>query len=292
MKNYLNRHWDFESSEVVSAYDELPLWSAKPGFLLLENIDYTIRGEIADIGSGTGFPLLEIAERFGNEVKIYSVDPWKAANHRIQEKILQYDIENVELRPQNATDLPFDSNSLDLITSNLGINNFEEKEKVLNECFRVLKIGGKLAVTSNFKGHFDQFYQVFESVLNSLGLESKIEELRNHIESRGSAHSLKASLRKAGFEIEKESYETFDMTFASGTAFLRHHFISLGFLESWKNIASTMQNEIFKKIEIMLNDLASSNSGFKVSVPIGFIQGSKRQNNESLEGNSGQSLRG
>ena len=62
--------------EVVSALDELSLWSAPFGLKLLDSVLYKKNMNVLDIGFGTGFPLTELAMRLGKTSRIYGVDPW------------------------------------------------------------------------------------------------------------------------------------------------------------------------------------------------------------------------
>lgn len=80
--SYLNFEFDFASETVASAYDEVPLWSAMFGQLLLEHVPLQRIGAALDVGCGTGFPLIELAERLGPDVELHGVDPWGAALRR------------------------------------------------------------------------------------------------------------------------------------------------------------------------------------------------------------------
>ena len=97
MDNYLKTKYDLNDKETVSVIDELPFWSAPFGLKLLEKINYKKNITALDIGSGLGFPLLEIAMRLGNTCKLYGIDPWEAAVERIKTKIRIYGITNVEM---------------------------------------------------------------------------------------------------------------------------------------------------------------------------------------------------
>ena len=68
-------------------YDELPLWSAPFGLSLLDAVRLNHGMNILDIGSGSGFPMLEIAERSGTSCNVYGVDPSDDAILMIQQKI-------------------------------------------------------------------------------------------------------------------------------------------------------------------------------------------------------------
>ena len=161
----MTEFWNYkfnDTTEFVETFDELPLWSASFGLLLLKHVHLKPNQTVLDIGSGAGFPLFELEERLGTSCKYYGLDPWKNANKRANKKIKNYETENVELHEGPADKIPFDKESIDLIVSNLGINNFDNPSKVFTECNRVLKPKSKLALTTNLNGHWKEFYNIFE----------------------------------------------------------------------------------------------------------------------------------
>src|SRR4051812_32428075 len=96
MTEYLKYKFD-DSPELVSTFDELPLWSASFGLMMLKHLKLRPNLTVVDIGSGAGFPLLELAERLGSSCKLYGIDPWTNANTRAKQKIKNYNISNVEI---------------------------------------------------------------------------------------------------------------------------------------------------------------------------------------------------
>lgn len=265
-----------DTPEFVATFDELPLWSAPFGLMLLNHIELKRYEAVVDIGCGTGFPLFELAERLGPDCTVYGVDPWLNAIERAKLKSVQYNAESVILVERSAEQLPFPENSIDLVVSNLGVNNFDEPGTVFNDCRRVLKDGGKLAITTNLNGHWKLFYEVFEQTLIQAGQNDLLPALRAQQEHRGTVETTSQMFIEAGFTITRSIEDSFDMRFLDGTAFLNHHFIKLGWLSSWqKLIPQEKWNEVFPLLEINLNKYAESNNSLMLTVPMAFIEGEK-----------------
>src|ERR1700722_16328438 len=120
MPDYLQYKFE-DTPEFISTFDELPLWSASFGLLLLKHLELKPNLTVLDIGSGAGFPLLELAQRLGASSKCYGIDPWTNASNRAKQKIKNYGITNAEIIEASAEQLPLDNATVDLIVSNLGI---------------------------------------------------------------------------------------------------------------------------------------------------------------------------
>ncbi len=184
MKSYLNNN--FNLNELIDVFDELPLWSAPFGLKLLEHINYKPNITALDIGFGAGFPLTEIAMRLGNTSTIYGIDPWKETFKRVNQKIYYYGISNIKLIEGVAESIPLEDNFVDLITSNNGINNVSDVDKVLSECSRVIKSGGQFVQTMNLDKTMTEFYNQLETVLSEMKLYKEIELMYKHIKQKAS----------------------------------------------------------------------------------------------------------
>jgi len=237
MTEYLSYTFN-DNEEFINTFDELPLWSASFGLLLLKHLELKPNLTVIDIGSGAGFPLMELAERLGKSCKLYGIDPWINANKRARQKIKSYQISNVELIESSAEKIPFEENSIDLIVSNLGINNFAQPQIVFKECNRVLKPNGKLALTTNLNGHWKEFYSIFYSTLKQLGKENFIPVLKKDEERRGKVESVSKLFTENGFKVCRFHEESFEMKFLDGSAFLNNHSVKMGWLTTWKKLIS------------------------------------------------------
>ncbi len=275
MTDYLSYTFT-DSPDFINTFDELPLWSASFGLLLLKHLELKPNLTVIDIGSGSGFPLMELAGRLGKSCKLYGLDPWKNANIRAQQKKQNYELSNVSIIEGSASQIPFDNNTIDLIVSNLGINNFDKPMQVFNECNRVLKKAGKLVLTTNLNGHWQEFYTVFENTLKALNKKDILDKLQSDQQHRGNVASISALFTTNGFKITKCKEEKFEMKFLDGSAFLNHYFVKLGWLGSWKElIPADDLISVFALLEQNLNAYAQKNNGLILTVPMAYIEGEK-----------------
>ncbi len=232
MKKYLSN--DFNFVKLIDVFDELPIWSAPFGLKLLDYVDYKTNISAIDIGFGTGFPLTELALRLGESSIVYGIDPWKEAIERVNKKIVCYGITNIRIIEGVAESIPLDDDSIDLITSNNGINNVSDIDKVLTECSRILKPGGQFVQTMNSELSMFEFYGQLENVLTDLHLDNEIELMHQHIaHKRPAIDKMISMIQKHGFIISDLEHDQFNYKFANGTAMLNHYFIRLAFMDSW-----------------------------------------------------------
>ena len=264
---------DFTAPDTVAAYDELPLWCAMAGLFLLEHLPLPRGATVLDVGCGTGFPLLELAQRLGAGATVHGLDPWAQALRRARFKAGVIGVANATLTRGDGGAMPFPDGRFDLIVSNLGINNFADPDAVFAECGRVLKRGGRLALTSNVEGHMAELYAVFETLLTDLGHPEALAALRRHVAHRGSVTSIAERLGRAGFRVARAVERDFPMRFADGSALLRHYFIRLGFLDGWRSVVTPdTEREIFGALEAGLNRLARERGDLTLTVPLAYVE--------------------
>lgn len=115
--------------------DPITLASLEPGQTVL------------DLGSGGGLDCFLAAKKVGATGYVIGVDMTPEMIERATASAKRLNIHNVEFRQGYLEDLPVDANSVDVVISNCVINLAPDKAKVFKEVSRVLKSGGKLAVS-------------------------------------------------------------------------------------------------------------------------------------------------
>ena len=144
---------------------------------------------VLDLGSGGGIDVLLSARRVGPTGKAYGLDMTDEMLALANENRRKSGLENVEFLKGEIEHIPLPDNSVDVIISNCVINLSADKDKVLREAFRVLKPGGRLAV-SDVVTRGEMLPELRQSILAWVGcIAGALEE-----------NEYRGKLASAGFE--------------------------------------------------------------------------------------------
>ncbi len=159
-------------------------------------------GEVVlDLGAGGGFDVFLAAKQVGAKGKVYGVDMTPEMISKARENAAKDRFYNVEFLLGEIEHLPLPNSTVDVIISNCVVNLSTNKESVFNESFRVLKEGGRLAISDMVA-----YKPLPREMLNNKELYC------NCISGAITIDQLKIILAKAGFtQIEIEPQEASKM---------------------------------------------------------------------------------
>ena len=110
---------------------------------ILSFLDLQPNSIVADLGCGSGVFTIPISKKIK---KIYGIDIEPKMIQVLNQKILQKNLKNISTLLSNGIKIPIETSSLDLLITVNTLHEFEDRNKVLKEIFRILKPTGKLAV--------------------------------------------------------------------------------------------------------------------------------------------------
>ena len=101
---------------------------------------------VVDVGCGAGMDLLLAARRVGARGRAIGVDMTEAMRRRAQQGAATCGLDNVDVRDAEATKLPIEDRSVDVVISNGVLNLVPNKARAIGEIARVLRPGGRVQI--------------------------------------------------------------------------------------------------------------------------------------------------
>jgi SAM-dependent methyltransferase len=144
---------------------------------------------VLDLGSGAGFDCFLAAKKVGDQGFVIGVDMTPDMIQLAHQNALKGGYKNVEFRQGEIEDLPVEDDSVDVILSNCVINLSPDKAAVYRDAYRVLKSGGRLAISDMVASG-----EIPAEIKNDLTLHSAC------VSGALQVNELKGILKEAGFK--------------------------------------------------------------------------------------------
>jgi ubiquinone/menaquinone biosynthesis C-methylase UbiE len=145
-------------------------------------------GEVVlDLGSGGGIDVLLATRYVGSKGKIYGLDMTDEMLELANKNKMKMGVENVEFLKGYIEDIPLPDHTVDAVISNCVINLSDDKEKALSEAYRVIKEGGRLAISDiiSLKQVPGEIRKMAEMWVGCIAGSLSIEEYRRILERVG-----------------------------------------------------------------------------------------------------------
>jgi len=144
---------------------------------------------VLDLGSGAGFDCFLAAQEVGPDGDVIGVDMTPEMVSKARENVAKNDADNVEFRLGEISHLPVADATVDVVISNCVVNLAPEKQRVFDEAYRVLKPGGRVAISD-----------VVQTAPFPDDIEMDPDSLTGCVAGASTVDALEAILDGAGFE--------------------------------------------------------------------------------------------
>jgi arsenite methyltransferase len=144
---------------------------------------------VLDLGSGAGFDCFLAAQEVGPNGAVIGVDMTPEMVSKARENVAKNDADNVEFRLGEISHLPVADATVDVVISNCVVNLAPEKQLVFDDAYRVLKPGGRVAISD-----------VVQTAPFPDGVEMDPDSLTGCVAGASTVADLEALLDSAGFE--------------------------------------------------------------------------------------------
>ncbi|MBI2895684.1 MAG: methyltransferase domain-containing protein [Deltaproteobacteria bacterium] len=193
----------------------VPRWNAVFGKLLIDALDFPPKSTTLEVGCGTGTLTLSILEKADPTSRVIALDRGGPAMEMARHRAGSLAGRRVFFKTERDARLNFAPEVFDRVVANLLIADLPDPTQTLREMRRVLKRGGRLAVSLPFKGSYLEVFDLLREVLLKFEIEGAMRRLDERIERMPDERRAVALLEDAGFSEVEVRREAFSLPFRS-----------------------------------------------------------------------------
>lgn len=191
-------HWDDRADQVAEMADKLNL-------PLIQAADIKSGHRVIDLATGAGEPAISVARTVGSDGHVSATDLVPEMLKGAQRRVEAQGFYNFDFQIADMASLPHDSNSYDRAICRFGLMFSPQKQQAVNEVFRVLKPGGRVAYMVWGEAEDNTlFTAVRDAAIEVFGADNPLLEFDLPF-SMSTPGTLKKVLNDAGFEDVRET---------------------------------------------------------------------------------------
>lgn len=194
-------------SATSATHDSIGGLFAHFGALLVERAALSPGERVLDVAAGTGASLMPAARRVGASGRVVGLDIAPGMVAKLREVIEDQDITNAEALVGDAESLPFDDGYFDAVLCGFGLFFFTDTKRALEEVKRVLRTGGRLAISTFTRKGSDSMDATWKQIGAFMPVPAAAERERRFDER---SH-LGSALAGVGFEDVEVTESPFDV---------------------------------------------------------------------------------
>ncbi len=208
------RDFKIETFEEAAAYDKNSDQQYNSGLLLINELGIKKGSTVLDIGAGTGRLALHTAELIGRDGLYFGIDLSQERINIAKKKAQSIQASNLFFEVGDGTDLSrFENGFFDVVYMNSVFHWIKDKKILFDECYRVLKPGGRLGFTSQVKNvPHNGIREIARTILKKRGYNIQISNHDNYPVTVDEAREL---LEQTGFLVQNIEVRQIKDNFAS-----------------------------------------------------------------------------
>jgi ubiquinone/menaquinone biosynthesis C-methylase UbiE len=259
-------------------YDSIvvPRWSTLFGRALVARVPHGMRGQVLDVGCGSGHPAFEVMRRLGDSGRVIAIDRDPALVDLARRRARDDAGKRIFFKVESLEHMSFGDEVFDLVVGNLVLGAVDDENDVLGELRRVMAPGAKLLLTRPLAGTFEEVLDMFREIAvrrDHAALQRRID----HVVARApSAASWRNQLTGAGFDDANVHVEEIRLPYRNARELVNDPMLRVVALPEWRWLCGMQPGDeaMLEQVERSL-DTYFAGGPLSLTVQVGLVEARK-----------------